>query len=222
MKTIVPLLSGLILTAGASANEALLDLSKPPTFGEMTKAGMKFPVPSWLGELARSSRNDNAHPGQQNVPGVPVRHGQARRALTMEANPLAFALKQADRKGENIAWKTIQCVFPAAEQADPGNYYPPKLPIIETTRISSITLTATGDPDSLMKQAAATVKVLGISDAKLDTWVASELWKNTSGFKNTYEDQSPAVEIYLGVEGREGSNATGSFQITVDWSTTAQ
>jgi hypothetical protein len=217
MKTLASLFLGLVLAAGAAADEASLDLSKPPTFGEMTKTGMKFPIPNWLGELARVARSDR--PSQAgNPPGL----NRGPRTLEMEAEPLTFALRQGDRNGESITWKSVQCRFSPAEQVDPGKHYPPKLPITDTSHISSITLTAAGDPAVLLKQAAATVKVLGITDPKLETWVASELWKNAPNFQNAYEDQVPRVRLYLGVDQREGPVPQGSFQITIDWNPEGQ
>ena len=213
MKTISSLCLGLFLLAPAIAEDApaTLDLTQPPSFGEMTKTGLKFPIPPWLDDLARLSPNAGGPGGQRAPVQVPFT------MLSMEAEPSSFSLRQADRQNEAIAWKLMRCHFPRSEWTEPGEHYPPKLPITDESRISLLELRTNGDPATLMRQAVATLKVLGVSDAKLDTWISSGLWQNAPEFTATYKDQEPAITFYLATPSLRAGEQGASLSLTLKW-----
>lgn len=213
MKTICSFCLGFFLLAPAMAEDApaTLDLTQPPSFGEMTKTGLKFPIPPWLDDLARLSSSAGAPGGQR----VPVQAPFT--LLSMEAEPSSFSLRRDDRQSEAIAWKLMRCHFPRSEWTEPGEHYPPKLPITDDSRISSLDLRTTGDPATLMRQAVATLKVLGVSDAKLDTWISSGLWQNAPEFTATYKDREPAITLYLGTPNPRAGEQGASLSLTLEW-----
>ena len=213
MKAITSFCIGLFLLAPAMAGEtsARLDLTQPPSFGEMTKTGLKFPIPDWLDDLARLRSSAGVPGGQRIPPQVPPS------LLSMEAEPLSFALRRGDRQTGAMTWKILRCSFPRSEWTEPGDYYPPKLPITDESRISSLYLRTQGDPAALMTQAVETLKVLGVSDAKLDTWISTGLWQNAPEFTADYRDQEPTVRFYLGAASPRAGEAGASLEMTLEW-----
>lgn len=217
MKLLLSLLTSLCLTSLANAQEAnaTLDLSKPPTFGEMTKAGMKFEIPGWLIK-DRSPRIRSRGAPQ---PGAVQPAPRQANKLT-DAEPSALALAKGESKSVLIAWTSVQCEFPTSELVEPGDYYPPKLPIVDESKIARIHLgTESDDAAGLIKQAAEALKVLGISDPKFDSWVAVEMWKNSPKFDATYESQVPKVQFGIEVDNDEREKKTSArfYLVVGDW-----
>ncbi|WP_035608686.1 hypothetical protein [Haloferula sp. BvORR071] len=222
MKKLISLLAGLATLAAAASASAqdpapALDLSHPPTFGELSKAALKFPVPNWMGSLVRNGRNRQPGVPQPGQP-QPGYYNSESTTLELSAEPASLAIRQADRQCDAISWKSIQCKFPPSEQADTGRYYPPKLPITDTSHVSTMSLRANGEVATLVKQGAAALKVLGIVDPKLDTWISNELWKNTGNFQNEYQSQVPKVSFYFSSDSNMAGEQGAVLEMKLDWS----
>lgn len=179
---------GLGGTMRAQDDRKTLVVSPLPTFAELTKTGIRFRLPSQLFSNFRTVQNTPPD-------------------ITLEGEKAAIALKSESSSSPVITWDQIHCRFAGDELAAPGEYYPPKLPIADQSKTASLYLGTGDEVAAIFKNVVATLQALGIQDAKLTTWIESEIWKNSPNFNGNYT-QTNGVEISLyvviGADGKAG------------------